>query len=72
MLYTLEDLEPRPYHHRPPAGSMTQVIADTTLLRYLIEIEAVDVLSVLFGQVITPPAVIHDLQHANTPDAVRA
>lgn len=50
---------------------MTQVIADTTLLRYLIEIEVVEVLPVLFGQVITPPAVIHDLQHANTPDVVR-
>jgi predicted nucleic acid-binding protein len=51
---------------------MTQVIADMTLLRYLIEIEVVEVLPILFGQVITPPAVIHDLQHANTPDAVRA
>ncbi len=51
---------------------MTQVIADTTLLRYLIEIEAVEVLPALFGQVITPPAVIRDLQHANTPEAVRA
>jgi predicted nucleic acid-binding protein len=51
---------------------MTQIIADTTLLRYLIEIEAVEVLPLLFGQVITPPAVMHDLQHAHTPDAVRA
>lgn len=51
---------------------MTQVVADTTLLRYLIEIDAVDVLPVLFGQVMTAPAVVQDLQHANTPDPVRA
>jgi predicted nucleic acid-binding protein len=51
---------------------MTQVVADTTLLRYLIEIDAVDVLPVLFGQVMTAPAVIQDLRHTNTPTPVRA
>jgi predicted nucleic acid-binding protein len=50
---------------------MIQVIADSTLLRYLIEIEATDVLPVLFGQIMAPPAVIHDLQHKNTPVSVR-
>jgi predicted nucleic acid-binding protein len=50
---------------------MIQVIADSTLLRYLIEIEATDVLPVLFGQIMAPPAVIHDLQHINTPVSVR-
>jgi predicted nucleic acid-binding protein len=50
---------------------MIQVVADTTLLRYLIEIETVEVLPVLFGQVITAPAVVHDLQHPHTPVAVR-
>jgi predicted nucleic acid-binding protein len=51
---------------------MTQVVADTTLLRYLIEIDTVDVLPVLFGQVMTAPAVVQDLLHANTPTPVRA
>jgi predicted nucleic acid-binding protein len=41
------------------------------LLRYLIEIEVVDVLPGLFGQIMAPPAVIHDLQHRNTPVPVR-
>jgi predicted nucleic acid-binding protein len=50
---------------------MIQVIADATLLRYLIAIEVVDVLPVLFGQIMAPPAVIHDLQHINTPAPVR-
>lgn len=50
---------------------MTQIIADTTLIRYLIEIEVVDVLPVLFSPVMVPPAVMQDLQHENTPDAVR-
>jgi predicted nucleic acid-binding protein len=50
---------------------MIQVVADATLLRYLIEIEVIDVLPELFGQITAPPAVIHDLQHPNTPILVR-
>jgi predicted nucleic acid-binding protein len=50
---------------------MIQVVADATLLRYLIEIQAIDVLPGLFGRIITPPAVIQDLQHINTPVPVR-
>jgi len=49
---------------------MIQIIANATLLRYLIEIEVVDVLPGLFGQIIAPPAGIHDLQHINTPAPV--
>jgi hypothetical protein len=37
---------------------MIQVVADATLLRYLIEIQAIDVLPGLFGRIITPPAVM--------------
>jgi hypothetical protein len=37
---------------------MIQVVADATLLRYLIEIQVIDVLPGLFGRVITPPAII--------------
>ena len=33
---------------------MIQVIADATLLRYLIEIEVADILPVLFGQIMVP------------------
>jgi predicted nucleic acid-binding protein len=50
---------------------MIQVIADATLLHYLIEIQAIDVLPGLFGRIIIPPAVIQDLQHTNTPVLVR-
>jgi predicted nucleic acid-binding protein len=50
---------------------MIQVIADATLLRYLIEIEVADILPVLFGQIMAPPAVLHNLQHTNTPAPVR-
>ena len=50
---------------------MIQVVADSTLLRYLVEIDAAHVLPPLFGQIMTPPAVIHDLQHVNTPIPVR-
>jgi predicted nucleic acid-binding protein len=50
---------------------MIQVVADATLLRYLIEIQAIDMLPRLFGRIITPPAVIQELQHTNTPPLVR-
>lgn len=50
---------------------MIQVVADATLLRYLIEIAVVDVLPELFGQIMVPPAVLQDLQHLNTPLPVR-
>jgi hypothetical protein len=49
---------------------MIQVVADATLLRYLIEIQAIDVLPGLFGG-IAPPAVIRNLQHINTLVPVR-
>ena len=50
---------------------MIQVVADATLLRYIIEIQAIDVLPGLFGRIIAPPAVIQDLQHINTLVPVR-
>src|SRR2546428_5810829 len=50
---------------------MTRVVADATLLRYLIEIQEIDVLPGLLGRIIAPPAVIQDLQHINTPVPVR-
>ena len=38
------------------------LVSDTTALRYLIEIEAVHLLPVLFGQVTIPPEVAAELQ----------
>jgi hypothetical protein len=48
------------------------LVSDTTGLRYLIEIEAVDVLPTLFGQVTIPPEVTAELQRPKTPVLVRA
>ena len=48
------------------------LVADTTALRYLIEIEAVHLLPVLFGQVTIPPEVAAELQRPKTPVLVRA
>lgn len=47
------------------------VISNATPLRYLIEIEAVHILKGLFGTVIIPQAVSHELQHKNTPRKVK-
>jgi predicted nucleic acid-binding protein len=43
------------------------VISDTTPLRYLIEIEEVQVLERLFGKIIIPQKVFSELQGINTP-----
>lgn len=48
------------------------VVSDTTPLRYLIEIEAAEILSVLFGQIIIPQAVAEELRHAKTPPKIKA
>jgi predicted nucleic acid-binding protein len=48
------------------------VVADTSPLRYLVLIQHVDVLPVLYGHVIVPPAVIAELAHERTPEIVRA
>lgn len=47
------------------------LVADTTALRYLLEIEAVHVLPTMFGHVIIPPEVAVELQHPKTPAPVR-
>jgi predicted nucleic acid-binding protein len=48
------------------------VVSDTSPIRYLILIEAIDVLSKLFGEVLIPPAVVAELVHTSAPLAVRA
>ena len=47
------------------------VVADASLLHYLILIEHVHVLPVLYGRVIVPPAVITELNQEQTPGLVR-
>jgi predicted nucleic acid-binding protein len=47
------------------------VVADTMVLRYLIEIEVVPILPRMFDQVIIPPAVARELQRPKTPAIVR-
>jgi predicted nucleic acid-binding protein len=48
------------------------VVSDTTPLNYLILIDTVHVLPTLFGRVYTPSAVMQELSHPKTPEAVRA
>lgn len=49
-----------------------RVIADATLLHYLILIGQVEMLSALFGEIIVPRVVLTELQRPQTPLAVRA
>lgn len=47
------------------------IISDTTPLRYLIQIEKVDILEKLFGKIIIPEKVAEELQRAKTPQKVK-
>jgi predicted nucleic acid-binding protein len=47
------------------------VVSDTSPLNYLILIEATHLLPALFGRVYTPQAVIQELTHRGSPEAVR-
>jgi len=47
------------------------VVSDTSPLHYLILCSAEKILPQLFGQVMIPPTVFHELQQANTPPSVR-
>ena len=47
------------------------VIADATPLRYLILIEAIDILPALYGRVLIPQMVANELQRPRTPLLVR-
>ena len=50
---------------------MTPVVADTTPLRYLVEIGYESLLSQLFTKVWIPRAVAHELQGRGAPESVR-
>jgi predicted nucleic acid-binding protein len=48
------------------------VVSDTTPLNYLILIGHVEVLQSLFGKLLVPPAVIHEMRHPKAPAGVAA
>jgi predicted nucleic acid-binding protein len=48
------------------------VVADTSPVNYLVLIDAIEILPQLFGQVLIPQAVLHELQNLATPPKVRA
>jgi predicted nucleic acid-binding protein len=47
------------------------VIADSGPLRYLVLIEEVSLLNVLYGGIVVPPAVVNELTQPDTPQPVR-
>lgn len=47
------------------------IISDTTPLHYLILLGHAEILQTLFGGIIVPEAVFVELQHENTPEAVK-
>jgi predicted nucleic acid-binding protein len=47
------------------------IVSDTGPLRYLIEVDAIGVLPVLYGKVWTTPSVLAELSAAGFPDKVR-
>jgi len=47
------------------------IVSDTSPIRYLVLIRAIDVLKALFGEIIIPPIVAAELSHPNTPVPVR-
>jgi predicted nucleic acid-binding protein len=47
------------------------VVADTSPLNYLLQIDLADVLSALYSQIALPAAVVEELRHAGSPAVVR-
>jgi predicted nucleic acid-binding protein len=50
---------------------MIVVVADTSPLNYLVQIDCQELLAALYERVLVPPAVIAELDHPATPAAVR-
>src|SRR5215212_6248550 len=48
------------------------VVADTSPLRYLVVIQAIELLPLLYERVVVPQAVLTELQHPRSPREVRA
>ncbi len=51
---------------------MTLVVADSGPLRYLVVIQAIGVLPILYDRVALPPAVVAELRHASAPAEVQS
>jgi len=51
---------------------VSAVVSDTSPLHYLVECAAIDVLPLLFQEILIPPTVHRELQHQRTPPRVRA
>lgn len=51
---------------------MILVVADTSPLNYLVQIDCQDLLSTLYQRILIPTAVLQELTHAQTPAVVRA
>jgi len=47
------------------------VVSDASPFNVLVRIRCIDVLPLLFGSVIVPPAVVSELSHPSTPEVVR-
>lgn len=47
------------------------VVCDTSPLNYLVQIRQVDLLPRIFAEILVPPAVVQELQHPRSPEAVR-
>jgi hypothetical protein len=50
---------------------MRLVVADTSPLRYLVQIDQIDLLPQLFEKIFIPSVVCDELRHTSAPDAVR-
>jgi predicted nucleic acid-binding protein len=50
---------------------MSLVVSDTTSVNYLVLLRLDHVLHELYGQLFIPPAVLGELRHARSPEAVR-
>lgn len=47
------------------------VVADTSPLNYLIQIESDELLPRLYGRIVIPAGVLEELKHPSAPPAVR-
>lgn len=50
---------------------MSAVVSDTSPINYLIRVGEIELLPLLFGEVLIPPAVLQELLDAGAPTAVR-
>jgi predicted nucleic acid-binding protein len=51
---------------------MLLVVADTSPIRYLVQIDQIDLLARLFEEIVVPLVVADELRHPSAPEAVRA